>query len=276
MGNLNIATDNDCTNIVPVHFTYVTATTSTKIKKTLDRACYSTNYNQIQSLGVGQSIQNIEFKVNQLAQANTYYQYGIGQILVNSKEFVDKMTHYRYFKLEGLVVVFEPSYIGTGGEQIYVQMNWNSNEVENILNEDSTKIVPFYRTKRITLKYKIPNLNVRDEHGYLNMSHWLTRDIYNLNESIPGNLIFYSNTGAQYAILSRIIIRVAFRGSVNVESTALKKQLEMYQKIDENKTKMEMQNNKNEMKLIIQPLQFKTEIKEEVNALQNSQVSKRK
>ena len=28
MGNLNIATDNKCTNIVPVHFTYVTATTS--------------------------------------------------------------------------------------------------------------------------------------------------------------------------------------------------------------------------------------------------------
>lgn len=28
MGNLNIATDNECTNIVPVHFTYVTATTS--------------------------------------------------------------------------------------------------------------------------------------------------------------------------------------------------------------------------------------------------------
>ncbi len=28
MGNLNIATDDDCTNIVPVHFTYVTATTS--------------------------------------------------------------------------------------------------------------------------------------------------------------------------------------------------------------------------------------------------------
>ena len=28
MGNLNIATDNDCTNIVPVHFTYVTATTA--------------------------------------------------------------------------------------------------------------------------------------------------------------------------------------------------------------------------------------------------------
>jgi hypothetical protein len=28
MGNLNIATDNDCVNIVPVHFTYVTATTS--------------------------------------------------------------------------------------------------------------------------------------------------------------------------------------------------------------------------------------------------------
>lgn len=28
MGNLNIATDDDCTNIIPVHFTYVTATTS--------------------------------------------------------------------------------------------------------------------------------------------------------------------------------------------------------------------------------------------------------
>lgn len=28
MGNLNIATDNNCTNIVPVHFTYVTATTA--------------------------------------------------------------------------------------------------------------------------------------------------------------------------------------------------------------------------------------------------------
>lgn len=28
MGNLNIATDNDCTNIIPVHFTYVTEITS--------------------------------------------------------------------------------------------------------------------------------------------------------------------------------------------------------------------------------------------------------
>ena len=28
MGNLNVATDDDCTNIVPVHFTYVTATTA--------------------------------------------------------------------------------------------------------------------------------------------------------------------------------------------------------------------------------------------------------
>ena len=28
MGTVNIATDNACTNIVPVHFTYVTATTS--------------------------------------------------------------------------------------------------------------------------------------------------------------------------------------------------------------------------------------------------------
>jgi len=28
MGTLNIATDNDCVNIVPIHFTYVTATTS--------------------------------------------------------------------------------------------------------------------------------------------------------------------------------------------------------------------------------------------------------
>ena len=28
MGNLSIATDNDMTNIVPVHFTYVTATTA--------------------------------------------------------------------------------------------------------------------------------------------------------------------------------------------------------------------------------------------------------
>ena len=28
MGNLNVATDNACTNIIPVHFTYVTATTS--------------------------------------------------------------------------------------------------------------------------------------------------------------------------------------------------------------------------------------------------------
>lgn len=32
MGNLSVATDNDMTNIVPVHFTYVTATTAKEIQ----------------------------------------------------------------------------------------------------------------------------------------------------------------------------------------------------------------------------------------------------
>jgi hypothetical protein len=189
---------------------------------------------------VGSSIQNIEYRVNQIAQTGTYYTVTLGGILTTSKEFVDKMTHYRYFKILGITVVFEPQYIGTGTEMVYVQLNWNNNEVENIINEDSTKTVPFYRTKRITLKYKVPNLEVMDARGYLSLNKWITRDIYNLNTDFPGNFIFVSTAGAQYAIICKIVLRIAFRGSVNVESTSVAKQLEKIKQIEER----ELENKK--------------------------------
>jgi hypothetical protein len=181
---------------------------------------------------VGSAISNIEYYFNQLAQANVQYGVRIGSILTGSKEFVDKMTHYRYFKMMGLVVVFEPSYIGTGQEFTRVQLNWNENEADNMETEDSTKIIPFYRVRRITLKYKIPNLTVYDPRGYINYNSWLTREVYNLNENMPGMLWFNATTGAQYAVNCKIVIRVAFRGSVSVSASALKQEYEMIKRIE--------------------------------------------
>lgn len=205
---------------------------TSKLNKILGRAAYATNYNQIQSLGVGSAISNIEYNFNQIPVVNTQYGVNIGRILTGSTEFVDKMTHYRYFKILGLVVVFEPSYIGTGAEFVRVQMNWNGDEADGMDTEDSTKIVPIYRTKKIILKYKIPNLMCQDDHGYLNYQAWLTREIYNLNQSLPGWIWFSASAGFQYALVCKIILRVGFRGSVSITSSALKEEIKKLEKIE--------------------------------------------
>jgi len=205
-----------------------------KLRRVLSNADYATNYGRIQSLGVGSSIGNIEYYFNQQAQSNVQYGLSIGQILTGSSEFVDKMTHFRYFKILGLVVVFEPSYIGNGGEYVRVQMNYNENEADNMGTEDSTKIVPFYRIKRITLKYKMPDLQCLDKNGIVNYTSWFTREIYNLNVDMPGTIWFSSTTGASYAIMCKVVIRVAFRGSISVTPTSLENQLKLM-KENENK-----------------------------------------
>jgi len=204
------------------------------IRRILSNADYATNYGRIQSLGVGSSIGNIEYYFNQQPQANQQYGVRIGQILTGSSEFVDKMTHFRYFKILGLVVVFEPSYIGNGGEYVKVQMNYNENEADNMGTEDSTKIVPFYRIKRITLKYKMPDLQCLDPKFTINYTSWMTREIYNLNSDLPGLIWFSSTTGTPYAILCKIVLRVAFRGSVSVTPSSLNTELKI---LEENKDK---------------------------------------
>jgi len=206
-----------------------------KLRQVLSNADYATNYGRIQSLGVGSSIGNIEYYFNQQAQANAKYGLSIGQILSGSSEFLDKMTHFRYFKILGLVVVFEPSYIGNGGEFVRVQMNYNEDEDDNMGTEDSTKIVPFYRIKRITLKYKMPDLQCLDQrNGYVNYTSWFTKEIFNLNNNMPGVVWFSSTTGASYAIICKVVIRVAFRGSVSVTPASLENQLKLM-KENENK-----------------------------------------
>lgn len=201
------------------------------VRKILSRADYATNYNKIQSLGVGSATSNIEYNFNTVPTANTQYGVNIGGILTGSNEFIDKMTHYRYFKIMGLVVVFEPSYIGTGAEYVRVQLNFNQNEADGMDTEDSTKIVPLYRTKKITLKYKIPNLICADSHGYLNYKAWLTRDVYNTNNTMPGWIWFNSTTGTQYALVCKIILRVVFRGSVTITASALKEEVKLLEKL---------------------------------------------
>jgi len=243
------------------------------IRKTLSNADYATNYNRIQCLGVGSSIQNIEYYFNQIAQSNTQYGISIGQILTGSSEFVDKMTHYRYFKILGLVVVFEPSYIGTGAEYVRVQLNWNENEADNMSTEDSTKIVPFYRTRRITLKYKMPNMECLDTNGYINYTSWITREIYNLNAEMPGTIWFSSTTGSQYAIVSKIVLRVAFRGSVSVTPSSLTKELELINKINSNNINNNIKETSGFKKILINNNEIKNKINPEVPVNNNKIVS---
>jgi hypothetical protein len=186
-----------------------------------------------QSLGVGRSELNIERFVQEASLVSQKY-YKIGEILTGSLEFVQKMTTYRYFKIVGLAVIFEPNF-NSSPERVYLQVNWDGNETDNMENEDSTKIVPQYRNRRYVYRFIPPNLTVIDNGGYLNYKAWITRTIYNTNTEMPGNIILKASA-ANNQVNCRIVLRVWFAGSV-IQS--LSKNLEFANMINPNLLKGE-------------------------------------
>jgi len=186
------------------------------------------NSTKPQSLGVGRSELNIEKLVSE-ANLNTQKYIKIGEILTGSLEFVQKMTTYRYFKIVGLAVVFEPNF-NSSPERVYLQVNWDGNETDNMQYEDSTKIVPQYRNRRMVFKFIPPNLTVIDNGGYFNYKSWIVRSIYNTNAELPGNIILKCSAGNNQ-VNCRIVLRVWFAGSV-IQS--LSKTIEIATSIDKN------------------------------------------
>lgn len=182
-----------------------------------------------QTLGSGRTTLNIERYVNATSvpeQATIL----IGQILTGEFEFVNKMTQYRYFKLMGIVIVFEPNSTGTGSQRIFIQMNWDGNEADNMETEDSTKVVPTYRTRRVVLKFLPPNIMTTDGVGYINYKSWVTRNIYNLNPYLPGS-ISYKASESGLPVSFKVVLRVKFAGSVSVTPSKMQECISYYESL---------------------------------------------
>jgi len=192
-----------------------------------------------QSLGVGRSELNIEHFVNESSLSTQKY-IKIGEILTGSLEFVQKMTTYRYFKIVGIAVIFEPNF-NSSPERIYLQVNWDGNETDNMATEDSTKIVPQYRQKRLVFKFIPPNLNVSWENGFLNYKAWITRSLYNGNQELPGNIILKCSA-ANNQVNCRIVLRAWFAGSV-IQSLSKVEELYKYMIIKNNEDEDKKEEN---------------------------------
>jgi len=192
---------------------------------------YATNYKP-QTLGVGRTNLNIERFVTRTGAAEQIY-YKIGELLNGSFEFVQKMTQYRYFKIKGIAVVFEPNVSSNVAQRIYVQMNWDGNETDNMNFEDSTKIVPAYRTRRIVLKFLPPNMTLNEDSWWVNYKSWLTRSIYNGQTTLPGNIIVKASQ-ADFEVSFRIILRIAFAGGVAITPSSALTAVEKFKNIVNN------------------------------------------
>jgi len=182
-----------------------------------------------QSLGSGRTVINVEKIIEQaIPYANVAIAFQIGTILNTSYEFLQFAGSYRYMKIIKIAVVFEPNQILNSAQQrnVYVQMNWGNGETDNLQYEESSKIVPGYRTKRIVLKYLVPNIILRENERDVNLKSWLPA-VDTTFTSIGGYLYFQCDD--VFTLKCRIIVRVAFAGNRVRDPSSMK---EMYDEIE--------------------------------------------
>jgi len=182
-----------------------------------------------QSLGSGRTTINVEKIIEQgIAYPNVAVAFQIGTILNTSYEFLQFAGSYRYMKILKIAVVFEPNQILNSAQQrnIYVQMNWGNGETDNLQYEESSKIVPGYRTRKIVLKYLVPNIILRENERDVNLKSWLPA-VDTTFTSIGGYLYFQCDE--VFTLKCRIIVRVAFAGNRVRDPSSMK---QMYEEIE--------------------------------------------
>jgi len=193
-----------------------------------------TRYGKIQTLGSGRTQLSIEKYVNYTpSQSNIEVSFKIGTILNESYEFIQTASIYRYFKILGLAVVFEPNQTEVNNQsKIYIFINWGNGETANMQFEDSSRVVPTYRTKRITMKFGVPNINIISDGTYTNPSAW-----YPATDTDFTYIGGYVDAQADASIIVKfkIIVNVAFAGNRVRDPSSMKK---LYSDL-ENKFKME-------------------------------------
>jgi hypothetical protein len=177
-----------------------------------------------QKLGPGFTERIIEAYVT--AADNSYI--AVGNILSQSQEHSLLSTMYNYYKLINIAVVFLPSMSQVQSPSFVLQMNWSQDlTTENLINEDSTKIVPKYRTRKYFYKFVPPDMNYlvgepeaqpQPKLSCINPSKF--NRTYIPAAYFPGRVIFDTTLGT-FSDFCRILLRVEYRGSKIPDSNQL-------------------------------------------------------
>jgi hypothetical protein len=131
-------------------------------------------------------------------------------------------TLYNYFKIINIAIAFYPSQAQVATGYINLQLNWNNQDDTNIPNEDNTKIIPVFRTRKYFYKFIPLNmpllLGTTNKPVVLNMINYMrtSDDIV-----IPGCFNFDSEQA--FTARVKVIMRIEYRGSKIPDSTGLTK-----------------------------------------------------
>jgi len=155
-------------------------------------------------------------------EKNTTYRVSIKSAFLDNPEFSLKSENFKFFKLIEIRVLFLQSNASVQ-DMLTVNMNWQNNQSSPTImaSDDSSKYVPFFRTRNRTLRFLPPNLTMEiimagDPTGsYINPSEWQPSDL--VFTKFPGNLFIEnpSTTVNDFCILEFV---VAFKGNDQYEN----------------------------------------------------------
>jgi hypothetical protein len=155
-------------------------------------------------------------------------------------------TLYNYFKIINIAIVFFPAMSQAQSSYFAIQLNWNNSDNTNIQQEDNSKMIPIYRTRKYFFKFVPLNmpllLGTTNSPVVINMMNYLrTSDPI----VIPGCFNFDGET--DFTARVRIVMRIEYRGSKVPDSTGLTKLLNVVWKTEQLRPKIERKEIKNEL-----------------------------
>lgn len=152
---------------------------------------------------------------NQQFSGNTSTRIPLQTLLLSNSEFTAKKSFFRYFKILEVRVCFYPSGINDSGI-IYINLSWNAitYSTEDIIKDDSTKVVTGYRTRTKVYRWlpirSVINVNSISEEvptNFLDVSQFISTDRV---VSLPGWL-YIINQGS--FTVANIEVKVLFRSN---------------------------------------------------------------
>jgi hypothetical protein len=186
-----------------------------------------------QRYGPGQTYRNIEAYFE--AFKNGYF--NLNSLLSGNTEHQTMCTLYNYFKIINIAITFFPAMSQPQSAYFNMQLNWNNQDDTNIPNEDNSKSIPIYRTRKYFFKFVPLNmpllLGTSQQPVVLNMINYMrTSDPI----VIPGCFNFTAET--DFTARTRIVMRIEYRGSKIPDSTGLKKLTEKVEKSELSRPKI--------------------------------------
>lgn len=175
-------------------------------------------------LGPGSNLKIVNVK--KPIPKNTTLRVSIANALMINDEFSNTSQNFKFFKVLEIRVVFFQNNANVQN-LIYVNLNWQNNQESPsmLIQDDSSKYVPFYRTRSRVLRYLPPRLTMQylgdadPENRWINPAEWQPVDL--VVTKYPGNLFIY-NPDTIYDDMCMLEFVVAFRGNDYFDGLSLK------------------------------------------------------